>query len=687
MKRWPLHKAYFWERAPFFRLLLPLLAGILAYPYMQLSLYYVIAIGFAAFALFMATAWRKQVAGNIQVISFIAMQAAVFFMAWLLCYSSDIRNDQNWFGHKINTADFFEVRIKDMPLEKEHSYKYRVSVLSTMEPGKLSPATGDAFVYIIKERSAPQFNKGDTILVPNKWSPVSNAGNPYEFDYAAFCAYNGIYYQQGLPAGDIVLYNKSSGKELSFPERCHDRCMTLLSRYIKDKQTLGILAAMLAGDNVNLDTETRQAFAATGIVHIVAISGTHIGVLFLMVSGLLWWLRHKRYKWLKYLIALPLAWFYVLMAGAPPSAMRAALMFSLLAIGLALQRNNSSLNTLLATAFILLCAQPMWLHAVGFQLSFIAVLSLIIFYGPVYKLYAAGNWLNKKLWQAIAASIAVEILIAPLVIFYFHLFPALFIVANILALLFMVLILGLGMALILFSLAPLIAQWLGIACTALVSLFTRIVYWLQQFNPESFYYLQIDINELLLLYVFITGLALHVLNKQKAGLYTGLIAACIFAGLLCRDEYIALRQQRLIVYNMGKTVHAELIKGKRYTVLYTDTAAAQQVSYITKAAHTGYHAWRQEPMQTKPELLQVAGKTVLLYKDSMLRPYTGIHADYIVLCRPVPADAALLCNSFHPKCIILPRQSGTQAERWKVACSKLPLCLHYLPEDGAFVLE
>ncbi len=689
MKRWPLHKAYFWERAPFFRLLLPLAVGIIAYPYLHLSLSLSLLLPVACFVVFVISSLKQQTSQTAQLITFVSLQLSMLFIALLLCYSYDIRNDANWFGNKINTADFFEVRISEVPLAKEHSYKLRVSAINTSEPGKLSAAAGDGFVYVNKGAGPFPIQKDDTLLIPNKWARIKNPGNPFEFDYANFCAQNNIYYQAYIPLKDIVLYHKGTGRETGFTERCHDQCQKVLNTYIHDKQTLGILEAMLTGDNVNLDNDTRQAFAATGIVHIVAISGTHIGVLLLMVSWLLWWIRHKKYRWVKYLVALPLIWFYVLMAGAPPSALRAAVMFSILAVGLALQRSNSSLNTLFASAFILLCAQPGWLYAAGFQLSFVAVLSLILFYSSVYKWYAPTSRFSKLLWQTIAASIAAEILVAPLVIYYFHTFPVSFIVANVLAALFMALVLGAGIALVLLSFLPAIAQGLGIVCTGLVHVFNSIVHWLQQFNPASFYHLQLDVFELLILYLFITGMALFLLNKQKTGLFTGLAAACLLTALLCRDEYTALRQRKLIVYNTGKSVHAELIQGKRYTVLCTDTSARQQerINYITAATHTGYHAWRQLSTTRPTEIVQVGKNTVLLYKDSVMHTYTGIHADYLVLCRPVWPDVPLLYNSFSPKCIVLPQVNEAMAGRWKVACSKLPIRLHYLPEDGPLVLE
>lgn len=681
MKRWPLHNPYFWESAPFFRLLLPLVAGIVSYSFLQVPLYSVVVVLAIVFVIFVVSLRLKK-----SVLSFSASQATLFLIAWLLSFSNDIRNDKHWFGLKLNTADAFEARITESLTEKERSYKMPVTALATLEPGHLSSATGDGFVYLLKDGKAANFQKGDIILLPNRWKPIKNAGNPFEFDYAAYCAQNNLYYQQSVSAKDLVLFKAAATQSASFTSRCHDWCMQQLARYINDKPTLGLIQAMLIGDEVNLDNETRQSFAETGIVHIIAISGGNVAIFFLAISLLLWWLKHKKHQWIKYFIALPLVWFYVLMAGAPPSAVRAAIMFSLLAIGIILQKNNNSLNTLFATAFVLLCAEPMWLYSIGFQLSFIAVLSLILFYAPLYKLYAPGNKVIKALWATIVASAAAEILTAPLVVYYFHLFPLMFLLANVIAYLFMGLVLYLGMAVLLFSFIPVVADALGQLCIWLVSAFNVVVHWLQQLNPESFYYLQMDAVELILLYALIASIATWLLRREKRAIFVALVASCAFLFLLCDDQYNATQQQKLVVYNTGKRIHAEMIAGKHYKLLCTDSSLKQKADYATKPAHTGWLAWQPAQVQLKADLYTIAGHSVLFYNDSLSYP-AGQHSDYIVICQPGATDPERLYTMLHPICLVLPQMPEAQLERWKAVASRLPIELHYLPDDGAFVLE
>ncbi len=520
MKRWPLHKAQFWETAPFFRLLIPLVAGIVLYPLWKGSL--TVALFTAAFAylLFVATAVHKTHNSVKRLATFVSLHTFFIFLAFALCYLNDIRNDKRWYGHTINTADFYKVRITEPPANKDNNYKLRVDVLESVLPDRTITATGKAFVYAYKGKKLPALHKGDTLLVANKWMPIKNNGNPFEFDYAAYCARNNIYHQQFIGAKDIPEQSKGNDEDRTATEAAHDWCMQTLEKYVHNKQALGLIQSMLIGEEVNLDNDTRQSFTDTGIVHIIAISGGNIAILFVLVMVLFSWLRHKKHLWIKYAVAVPLAWFYVLMAGASPSAVRAALMFTILAFGFMLQnrRDANSLNQLLATAFILLIAEPMWLYAIGFQLSFIAVLSLILFYKHIYRLYTPVNKILKALWGTIAASIAAEVLVAPIVIYYFHTFPLMFIVSNVVAYVLMSCVLILGMSIIALSFIPVVAKAIASLVTWIVEVFQQIISFLQKLEPPLLHTLRLNEVELILLYLLIASLAVFLLRRKKIAL-------------------------------------------------------------------------------------------------------------------------------------------------------------------------
>lgn len=685
MKQWPQHKAYFWETAPFFRALLPFIAGILCYDvsgYRHLPVAFWLYPLVAAVVLYSVSAFRKWPGA----IRFASLHISLFLGAWALCYSNDIRNDPHWFRRQ--GADAAIAVITKGPLEKDRTYKLELDVTSLLSGDTAMHSTGKAFAYVYKEDVPLSLHTGDTIIIPGKWQLIKNSGNPFEFDYSRYCARNNIYYQQFIAANEIALYGKASPAQQPNTIRIHDACMHILQQHISDRTTLGIIQAMLIGDEANFDPELRQAYSETGIIHVIAISGSHITFFFFFISALLFWIRKKQLQWIKYAIALPLIWFYVMMAGAPPSAIRAAAMFTLLAIGFMLGKRSNSLNQLFAAAFVLLCDQPMWLFSVGFQLSFVAVLSLILLYSPIYGLYKPSNKAMRLLWASIAASLAAEILVAPLVVYYFHIFPLHFLLANIVAYFFMGLIMLLGMAIIaLHTIAPLVNALAAFA-VYLTTVFNHIISFFRQLNPESFSFLQLSGAETILLYIFIACAAVWFIRKQKPAIFIGLAAVVVFVCLLCIYQWQALHQRRLVVYNLNRGSHIEYISGKHHEVVYTDTLTdAKKKGYAVKPAHTAWYAWRHTSAHHR-EWMQIGDRSVLLLNKQPANLDTQ-QVHHLIINYPAKfADIEALQQQFRPIRIIISGQlSRRQAESYKTQALEKRIPLHITMNDGAYIIE
>ena len=650
MKRWPLRKTWFWETAPFFRLLLPFAAGIFCYGrFSSPAILTFIAIALLAFLFFTVVSVKRKPAAL--TITFLLAQLFFFLSGLAITFIGDDKNKSDWFGTNIRHDATYVVKVNGTPAPREHSWKLPVTIVGVVENGKAKSANGEALVYLYKDQMPMLYNYGDTLLLPGDWEPMSNAGNPFEFDYAGYCRRNNIYYQQFCTSKAVRLYAAVYPGREPITVRVHNWCMNRLEEHLADTTTRGLIQAMLLGDEINLDEQLRQSFSETGIVHVIAISGGNVMIFFSFIGFLMRWLKNKKYLWVQYLLALPLIWFYVLVAGASPSAIRAAIMFSVLAFGILFQKNRNSLNQLLATAFVLLCAQPMWLFSVGFQLSFVAVLSLILFYTPIYKIrIPTSKWL-RSLWSVICASIAAEILVAPLVIYYFHNFPLLFVVANVLAFLFMEAVLLLGILIIATSFLPLIAHWLGVATVCFVSFFNAIIAALQHLNPSPLRFLYLSGLELIAFYMVIVGIGAFVLQKRKQGLFIGLCCSCLLLVLLCRDSWASIRQERLVVYNSSGALHIERIAGDHFTVLSTETSAGKKIDYAVTPAHVRWQVWRNNSAR-HGDIAVVAGKKILILNEGRASA-SPFPVDYLIVnCADHP-DPEMLLKTYSPKLVVI----------------------------------
>lgn len=579
------------------------------------------------------------------------------------------------------------VRLKAEPQPRARTTRLLVSRLATIRQGKARRASGDALLYLYPDPVAPAFAEGDTLLLPAGWQPIRNSGNPFELDNATLQRRRGIRVQQFLPAGQVVVFGRATPGANGWLRRTQQWCRHRLCDHIADSAALGLLQAMLLGDESSFDPELRQAYAQTGVIHIVSISGSHVAVLYLLVATLLFWAKGRRGSWLKSLVGISLVWFYVLVAGGPPSALRAAFMFTVLALSALGNRESSPLNTLAAAAFILLLYQPAWLFSVGFQLSFGAVLGMMLFYAPIVRLWHWPRkfWLTHKLWQVMAASFSAELLTAPLVIYYFHNFPLLFLPANILAMLLAgFCALSGGLAVIALSWLPAAAQVAGDCVSALIRFFNAGVMWMQGLNIEALQHLRITLPELIVIYALLAALGAWWLQGWRKGPLLALAFGCVLLASLNLRHFAALQQERLIVFNAGREAAVEIIRGMQH-----HTLAGAAGSYTAEAAHNGYGAWQGANTAAGPCTV-VGGRSILFLRDSLPAPCdTCFPVDIVVVERPawrLKPEAVL--RAFSPRQIVLAgRTSQKSRAYWRQYCYARQVPLIEPAEQGAWVLE
>lgn len=683
-------KTYFWETSPFFRLLLPFAAGIFCYDVLAIESPFSFYVSMGIALCCITISWVK----NSHFIKAMSFFMAFTCLGFSVSFKADIKNDPCWFGNKLKTAGAFSVKITEAPQEKERTWKLVVDVEEAVLNDSVERVKGKAFVYIYKNDSALDCKTGDILLVPSSWQPLKNPGNPYEFDYATFCKRNNIYYQQFLGKSDIIKISEGDAHSLSLAGQTHEWAMDKLALYVKDKSTLGLLQAMLLGDEVNFSDEDRQLYVDTGIIHVVAISGGHIGFLMLLINGCLFWIRRRNYQWIKLIVALPIVVFYVMVAGAPPSAVRAAFVFGLSAMSTFIRRDNNSLNSLLAAAFGILLIKPMWLFAVGFQLSFVAVLSLIIFYKRIYRLYYPPTIPVKFLWSATVVGIAAEILVAPLVIYYFHLFPALFLVANVIAVLLMGIVMTLGLLIVAVSSFPIAANMFAWVVSFIVGWFHKVIHYIRLSNPDAFKYLHLSLMELLLCYFCIAGITTFSLQKSKPALYTSLVGFCLLLLSFNIKQWKALHQEQIVIYNVSRYAYAEHISGNLFQIISEseEHILQKKIDYAVRENHVTKRAWRENKELRQQDILFFNNRKIAFLKAPLISDSVKFQPqpiDFLILEYPVNEFNVLqLLNMFEfGKLIITGNQRRKSVQVWKDSCDKHHIDVHVTMLDGAYVLD
>lgn len=685
----PFRTTWFWQQAPLFRPLLFLAAGVFvcdADVRRQHHVSWFITLAILAGIGLVVLAWNRSYRRWADAL--FSFTIAVFFGASGFClYAWSDAGGAEESSDADSKPSLSLVRLKAEPLPRARTVRLLVQRLATIRGGRTERGSGDALVYVYKNPGMPALAEGDTLLLPTQWQAIRNSGNPFELDNARLQRRRGIRVQQFLPVDQLRIFGKAKPRNRGWLREAQQWCQHSLASNIADSAALGLMQAMLTGDESGFDPELRQAYAQTGVIHIVSISGSHVAVLWLLVTSVFFWAKGRRGVWMKSIVGIALVWLYVLVAGGPPSALRAALMFTVLVLSLVSTRERQPLNTLCAAAFALLAIEPAWLFSVGFQLSFGAVLGMMLFYSPILRLWTWPRkfWLTQKIWPALAASFSAELLTAPLVIYYFHNFPLLFLPANILA---MVLAgffaLAGGLAIIALAWLPAAAQAIGHGVTMFIAAFNAGVAWMQSLNVEALQHLRLSLPELLLLYALITVLGAWWLRGWRKGLTAALAIACLLMASLNAHHLSALRQERLIVFSAGREASVALLRGRHHHAL-----AGSIEHYSAQAALNGYGAWRRKAAPAAACSI-VGGKRVLMLHDTVLHPSSGrFPVDVVIIERPARSlDAAAVVDRFAPHHVVLAgRPSQKSRLKWQAECSVHNAQLHDASMDGAWVLE
>jgi competence protein ComEC len=628
--------------------------------------------------------------GRLRRFRTIILYCTLAAMGMVLHWQRDIRHRSSWFGHLANQATAFELELIAEPVTKAKSILLSCEVRSALVHNTWVNTTGELPVYRYHTANSPMPQLGQRMLVPGKIRAIHNSGNPHAFDYQKYAARRNLYYQAFLSADEISLLPYEMPSAGSFVQQARRALLQAISVNLSDSATRALTEATLLNERTILDEGLLQAYSITGIVHIIAISGMHVSLLFTLLLFLLGWIRNRRYNWLKYLIAVPVVWFYIALTGYPPSAVRAAVAFTLLAVGIAGHRQQNSLHSWAAAGFLLLVYNPSWLYELGVQLSFLAVLSIILFYQPIRRLCTPRFLLLQYAWDCIAVSIAAQLLVFPLILYYFHQFPLLGLAASIPAALYSFLLMVGSLLLLLLYGLGLPAVWLGYLLTRITDCFHAIIIWLAQCTPHTFRALYIDIYEFWTMMLLVLVLCAFFFKRRLLYLQAGIGAACLLmAGSVLRIS-MAARQDRFVVYNVSGARHIDVIAGRE--VLYITDGnrdSGKVLQYTLQPARLAFRS--REVRQVNQSIWHIQGRTVLLLqpgKSRWLRSVEVFPVDYLILGSGSEVQAELCKQVFRPRQVIIdgsvPRW---QAIRWRKDFLDAGIAVHWVLEDGAWMLS
>lgn len=412
------------KEIPFLRLGLPLCAGIITGlwfspgPVFYVSSILIIAISFATGIFF-----NRYLTNSIYGISL----SLALWLAGLILYSLE----------KAAISDLspgeavYQGILDDFPEEKEKTWKMTFKLKGMFRSNDFIPVGGSLLIYHGKNDKAPEFLPGDELII--KCSPVriKSRGNPAEFDYSFYMENQGIRYYAFTGNKNIIRHSSPDHRSLKHRALIiREKILEIfLQRGISQEQ-LGLVAAMTLGQKNLLDPDQKQYFIKAGVMHIMAVSGLHTVILSMFIFNILFFLKRKM-NIVRVIITLLILWAFAFVTGLTPSVLRATLMFSFLQAGKIMKREVNAVNSILASAFVLILIRPSVIFDAGFLLSYSAVIFIICFYRDLYLKIIFRNRIADLIWQSAAITIIAQAGTLPLTIMFFNRFPVWFILTNI----------------------------------------------------------------------------------------------------------------------------------------------------------------------------------------------------------------------------------------------------------------
>ena len=321
--------------------------------------------------------------------------------------------------------------LEEIPEEKENTWKMTVRLTGITSGDSLEPAGGSILIYHRKESRVPSFLPGDKFLIRCRPERIRNNGNPSEFDYSFYMERRGIRYLSFTDSTDIIAHKVPDRRKLKHSALIiRERILDIYRERGISEKRLAMVAAMTLGQKNLLDPDRKQQFIRAGVMHIMAVSGLHTVILSLFVFRMLFFMKGKL-KTFRVIITLAILWVYAFVTGLTPSVLRATLMYSFLQAGKIIKRDVDSVNSVLASAFMLVLVRPSVIFDAGFLLSYSAVIFIICFCRDLYQKISFRRRIPDIIWQSATVTIIAQTGTLPLTVMMFNRFPVWFILSNI----------------------------------------------------------------------------------------------------------------------------------------------------------------------------------------------------------------------------------------------------------------
>lgn len=579
------------------KLLLPLMAGVIWAYYASINfqlvwflflLIPIIVLGLIAFK-------KKEP-------PLFGMVATGFFFC-LGFYLIQINNSSNHAAYFINytkdSEDIFQIQLMEEPVVKENSIKCFVQVLSVNQMATI----GEALVYFQKSPETLKLAYGDVLCVQGKFTEIQSTGNPKEFNYADYLKKKDIHHQAYVRDSALVFVKNEGNSFVKWLNNSRNFLINIFDKSGLQDENLSVAKALILGEKSGLDRETMKAYSDSGTMHVLAVSGLHVGIVMLLLSFFLKPIKNIPKGRLIYVtVIVVLIWLFALLTGLSPSVLRATFMFTFVILGKEMERDTSVYQSIMVSAFLLILMDPLVLFDVGFQLSYLAVIGIVFLQPKIYKLFFTKYYLVDKIWQVTSVSIAAQIATFSIGLFYFHQFPNLFLLSNLIAIPVSFVILMVGLIYLAVNWIPMVNDLCFYLLDFSLTILNKSVQVVERIPYSIYSGVSIHWFEAIWHYLIIIAFTGAFVYRKTKFLF---ISLGLILALLCFNIYekqYFQNSNQLVIYNVDDAIAIDVFEGQ-YNTFRANQALLEDENKLLFHVKPNWFYRKGESVANKTEVL------------------------------------------------------------------------------------
>ncbi len=563
----------FWFRFPLLRSLFALVLGIYIQSIFMLSGLFLSVMGVLNLALIVMLHFKKD--GLIQSV----FKGFVLNLFVMLIGMGLVKLEQNQFHQfqsLLSSKKTAYIQIENKTMASNGNYQYHVDLYLEITQQQEFQKIG---MLLLKNIDLPDscLTIGTCIAISmNEVSLFQNTRNPHEYNFLNYYKRKGIYGQIKYLHQPVILCAPSSQTFANLVVNAQIYLRRLIQLKLPAVSVSGVILALIDGDDSMIPKQLLNAYASTGTLHVLAVSGMHVGLVYALIGFALFWMKLPAFKIPKLILQLTLVWLYAIVCGFSPSIVRAAMMISLHALAAFLNRPQQQLNVLFSTAFIMLFFTPNLLFDAGFQLSFCAVFGLLTLYQPIVKFWPIKNKWVLSVWKLSAASIAAQLATLPLAVYHFHQFPLLFLPANLLVIPMCTLCIYWGLLLVSIPHLP-DALWNALSST--IELINEFTLQLAAFKWVKIDYLYLSESGTIIFALAMVCIVVAIKNKSGLMLQWAICCFLVIQIQLFVKKYAFYTQPFIRVYAYNNHPCLALVAGKQ-AVVFADSVCSIEKPFM-----------------------------------------------------------------------------------------------------------